>query len=110
MNPRHLATAGPEMARSTPLELDDGFCDRSCDRLATAFDRARLNLDLTNNLWLGNVQRLDVFHGIFPSYFTNTADGIFNPFFAFYGGSMYALLGVLSVLLGGSVVGAQDLS
>ena len=50
-----------------------------------------------------------MFHGFFPSYFTNTAqDGIFNPFFAFYGGSMYAVLGLLSVLLGNNVVAAQD--
>jgi hypothetical protein len=74
------------------------------------FTSRGFNLDLTNNLWLGNVQRYDVLHGIFPTYFTNTTgDGIFNPIYAFYGGSVYAVLGVFTFLLGGSVVAAQDL-
>src|ERR1022692_1949425 len=74
------------------------------------FTSRGFNLDLTNNLWLGNVQHYDVLHGIFPTYFTNTTgDGIFNPIYAFYGGSVYAVLGVLTFLLGGSVVAAQDL-
>ncbi len=73
------------------------------------FTEHGFNLDLTNNLWLGNVQRLDAFHGLFPSYFTNTTgDGIFNPIFAFYGGSMCAILGNLAFVLGGNVVAAQD--
>ena len=67
------------------------------------------NLDLTNNLWLGSVQRASVLHGFFPSYFTNTTqDGVFDPMFAFYGGPVYTVLGVVGFLLGGNMVIAQD--
>jgi hypothetical protein len=74
------------------------------------FTRNGFNLDLTNNLWLGSVQRYGTLHGVFPSYFTNTAqDGIFNPMYAFYGGSIYAVLGALAFLFGGNVVIAQEI-
>ncbi|MGD0743038.1 MAG: hypothetical protein ABSA31_07120 [Acidimicrobiales bacterium] len=71
-----------------------------------------LNIDFTNDLWFGHVQASTIGSGIFPSYFLNTfgtvASGVFDPHFAFYGGTLYALLGELARVLGGDVVVAFD--
>lgn len=68
------------------------------------------NVDLVNSYWLGTIQEQANRHSLFPTYFTNTtSDGVFNPFFAFYGGSLYAVEGWLGWLLGGSLIAAQSL-
>lgn len=74
--------------------------------------------DFTNALWLGSVQARTITHaGLFPSFFTNTTGtrgtartfSLFEPIFAFYGGTLFGLLGWLSVLLGTSTVAAFEL-
>jgi hypothetical protein len=37
---------------------------------------------------------------ILPSYFAHNASGVFDPHYAFYGGTLYALTGVVSIVLG----------
>jgi hypothetical protein len=37
---------------------------------------------------------------ILPSYFAHNASGVFDPHYAFYGGTLYALTGAVSVLIG----------
>jgi hypothetical protein len=71
-----------------------------------------LNVDFTNELWLGYVQASTIGSGVFPSYFLNTfgtgASEVFDPRFAFYGGPLFALLGELARAFGGDVVVAFD--
>jgi uncharacterized membrane protein len=58
--------------------------------------------DFTNHLWLVWVQDQAISaHGV-PTYFLNApaAGGVFNPFFEFYGGTLYTLSGALSCVLG----------
>jgi hypothetical protein len=77
-----LAVAGPALASH------DGF-----------------NYDYTNHLWLVWVQGHAISAGGLPTYFLHTDDaggGVFNPFFLFYGGTLYALAGALSAALGDS--------
>ncbi len=65
-------------------------------------------VDLTNDLWMGSVMSHSLVHGVPPTFFLNTnvtgTNGVFNPVFAFYGGSLFALLGVLTIVFGGSVL------
>jgi hypothetical protein len=61
--------------------------------------------DYTNHLWLVWVQGHAIASGGVPTYFLHTTDatgGAFNPFFMFYGGTLYALSGVVAAALGGS--------
>lgn len=60
--------------------------------------------DWTNHLWLMYAQSDAISHGG-PSLFLHADSlGIFYPHYAFYGGTLYASGGALSVLLGGHVV------
>ncbi len=76
------------------------------------FTNRGFNLEFTNALWLAHVQASTLGSGIFPSYFLNTSGtvsaGIFNPMFAFYGGTLYALIGEFARLFNGNVVLALD--
>ena len=61
--------------------------------------------DYTNHLWLVWVQDHAISQQGLPTYFIHTSQpnsGIFDPFFMFYGGTLYAVTGALSVLLGHS--------
>lgn len=52
--------------------------------------------DWGNHLWLIWVQGLNVQEFGEPSYFLQSTLGAFYPYYAFYGGSMYTLLGTIS--------------
>jgi hypothetical protein len=52
--------------------------------------------DWGNHLWLVWVQGLSIKDLGGPSYFLQSSLGVFYPYFAFYGGSMYAALGLVS--------------
>lgn len=54
--------------------------------------------DWGNHLWLIWVQGLSIHNLGEPSYFLQSSLGAFYPYYAFYGGSMYAVLGVVSWL------------
>jgi len=61
--------------------------------------------DYTNHLWLVWVQSHAISSAGVPTYFLHTTDatgGVFNPFFMFYGGTLYALTGAVAAALGGS--------
>jgi hypothetical protein len=54
--------------------------------------------DWGNHLWLIWVQGLSIEQLGEPTYFLQSTLGAFYPYYAFYGGTMYALLGVVSWL------------
>jgi hypothetical protein len=56
--------------------------------------------DWDTHLWLIWHQSLSIQANHHPTYFLNDSGGVFYPFFAFYGGTLYALVGLLSLLLG----------
>jgi hypothetical protein len=56
--------------------------------------------DYTNHLWLVWQQGLAISHAGHPSLYLQSAKGIFEPFYAFYGGTLYAATGAVSALFG----------
>jgi hypothetical protein len=59
--------------------------------------------DWMHHLWLLWHQRLSIRSSHFPSLFVNSSFSVFNPIFAFYGGTLYAATGLLSLAIGGPV-------
>jgi hypothetical protein len=69
------------------------------------FTDSGFGLDFTNHLWLSWAEGTGLAQAGHPSYFLNTRElGVFYPLFAFYGGSLYTIVGVVSDLLGGQPV------
>lgn len=66
--------------------------------------------DFTNALWLAGYQQHTIAAQLHPSLFLQSQIGIFYPFFAFYGGTLFALTGALGVVLGGSTVLAFEVA
>jgi hypothetical protein len=64
------------------------------------FTDATFNKDWLNNLWYVWHQGQAIQAGHAPSLFVNYSGGVFYPFYAFYGGTLYALTGMLSLALG----------
>jgi hypothetical protein len=66
------------------------------------FTRSGFAADFTNHLWLTWVEGEALAQAGHPSYFFNASgSGVFYPFFAFYGGTLYVVTGAISNLLGG---------
>jgi hypothetical protein len=57
--------------------------------------------DYTNHLWLVWQQGLAIANTGHPTLYLQSSDGIFEPFYGFYGGTLYATAGTFSALLGG---------
>jgi hypothetical protein len=71
------------------------------------FTSSGFGLDFTNHLWLSWVEGTELAHAGHPSYFLNAHNiGVFYPWFAFYGGTLYTLTGGISDLLGGQPIAA----
>jgi hypothetical protein len=66
--------------------------------------------DWPTHLWFVWHQGEALLHDPRPSLFVHYDDGVFYPHFAFYGGTLYALVGALSAVLGGSGRNASVLS
>ncbi|HET6550816.1 MAG TPA: hypothetical protein VFG79_20300 [Solirubrobacter sp.] len=66
--------------------------------LLPLFTDRTFSTDWGNHLWLIWVQGLDIRDLGGPSYFLQSSLGTFYPYYAFYGGSMYAALGAVSWL------------
>jgi hypothetical protein len=59
-------------------------------------------VDFTNHLWLSWAEGKRLAEAGYPSYFLDARGvGVFYPWFAFYGGSLYTIVGGISDLLGG---------
>jgi hypothetical protein len=57
--------------------------------------------DYYNHLWLVWQQSLAISAHGHPTFYMQQASGIFEPFYSFYGGTLYAIVGAVSALLGG---------
>lgn len=64
------------------------------------FSDATFNDDWLNHLWYIWHQSLTIRANHLPSLFLSYSHGIFYPLYAFYGGTIYALTGALSLALG----------
>jgi len=69
-----------------------------------------LNGDWTHHLWLIWNQSLAIRANHLPSFFLNYSHAVFYPTYAFYGGTAYAVVGTLSLLLGDAPVEAYVLT
>ncbi|HEV7754043.1 MAG TPA: hypothetical protein VGO71_21000 [Baekduia sp.] len=54
------------------------------------------------HLWFVRHQAQTLLHDHHPSLFVHYDDGVFYPHYAFYGGTLYAVAGVASAVLGGA--------
>jgi hypothetical protein len=71
------------------------------------FTSSGFGLDFTNHLWLSWVEGTGLAQAGHPSYFLSARGiGAFYPFFAFYGGTLYTIVGGISDLLGGQPIAA----
>jgi hypothetical protein len=64
------------------------------------FSSATFNNDWLNHLWYLWHQSVAIREGHAPSLFLDYSEGILYPIYAFYGGTLYALVGTLSLILG----------
>lgn len=64
------------------------------------FSDATFNKDWLNHLWYMWHQSIAIREHHLPSLFLNYSQGVFYPIYAFYGGTLYALVGTLSLLFG----------
>ncbi len=64
------------------------------------FSDATFNTDWLNHLWYMWHQSVAIRELHAPSFFLNYSRGVFYPLYAFYGGTLYALVGTLSLVLG----------
>ena len=65
--------------------------------------------DFTNALWLSAYQQHAISAHLHPTLFLQTQQFVFQPLFAFYGGTLFAITGGLGALLGGSTVLAFEI-
>lgn len=73
------------------------------------FTYSGFNGDWEHHLWLMWHQSRSIEADLFPSFFLNSAYSVFNPIYAFYGGTLYAVGGALSLVLGNAPVQAYVL-
>jgi hypothetical protein len=59
--------------------------------------------DFSNHLWLVWQQALAISNTGHPTLYLQTTSGLFEPFYGFYGGTLYATVGGVSALAGGHV-------
>jgi hypothetical protein len=60
--------------------------------------------DWPGHLWLVEMQARNIEYLGHPSLFVQSTFGAFEPWYAFYGGTLYALVGAGAVLIGGHVL------
>lgn len=65
--------------------------------------------DFTNELWLSSYQQHAISAHLHPTLYLQTQQVVFQPLFAFYGGTLFAITGGLGALLGGSTVLAFEI-
>src|ERR1700722_18766064 len=64
------------------------------------FTGAGFNEDWTRHLWFMWTQSLAISESHTPTFFINDVHSVFYPEYAFYGGTLYAVTGTLSLILG----------
>lgn len=66
--------------------------------------------DWPTHLWLVQMQARNISSLGHPSLFAQSSLGAFEPWYAFYGGTLYSLVGAASVLIGGHTLAAYIFS
>src|SRR5271155_2117218 len=66
------------------------------------FTSSVFEFDWLTHLWLIWQQSLAIRANHAPSFFLNYSHSVFDPQYAFYGGTIYAIAGTLSLVLGNS--------
>ncbi len=56
--------------------------------------------DYTNHLWLVWQQALAISNNAHPTLYLQTGGGVFQPFYGFYGGTLYAAVGGVAAVVG----------
>jgi hypothetical protein len=74
------------------------------------FEYAEFSGDWSTHLWYVWHQSLSIRANHVPSLFLNYSGGVFDPLYAFYGGTLYALAGTLSLILGNAPLSAYVLT
>jgi hypothetical protein len=74
------------------------------------FTSSGMAQDWSNHLWYIWRQSVTINRDLQPSLFLNDGGSVFYPFYAFYGGTIYALFGALTVALGDGPVAAYVIS
>jgi hypothetical protein len=74
------------------------------------FTSAGFNEDWINHLWYMWNQSQALRANLHPSYFLNYSHSVFYPEYAFYGGTLYAVSGTLSLLMGDAPIEAYILT
>lgn len=98
---------GSSMSRRTLLDVVGVLVAVMVVGGPALFTKDGFALDFTNHLWLVSVQQQAIQHNVVPTLFINTpTQGAFNPFFLFYGGTLYAATGLLAVVFDGHTVAA----
>jgi hypothetical protein len=66
--------------------------------------------DFTSDIWMVSVQEHSFAANLHPTLFLQTYQlGLFDPQFAFYGGTLFALTGALGAILGGATLPAFEI-
>jgi hypothetical protein len=74
------------------------------------FTRDGFAPDLTNDIWFSSYQQHAISAHLHPTLFLHSQQlGVFNPTFAFYGGTLFALTGALGAALGGATILAFEI-
>jgi hypothetical protein len=74
------------------------------------FSHSTFNTDWVEQLWFMSQQALAIRANHAPSLFLNYRGGVLYPHYAFYGGTLYALSGALTLLLGNAPVAGYVLT
>lgn len=103
MRGRTSARARTFVGVAAPLLLIAALC------WPLLFSDATFNEDWLNHLWYMWHQSVALREGHRPSLFLDSASGVFYPFYAFYGGTLYVATGLLSLALGDAPLDAYVL-
>jgi hypothetical protein len=91
----------------TPASIDAAIATLAILLIASPllFTRDGFAPDFTNGIWFSSYQQHAIVAHLHPTLFLQTQRlGVFNPTFAFYGATLFALTGALGAVLGGATV------
>ncbi len=101
---RPTAWASIAVGTVAPLGLIAALC------WPLLFSDATFNEDWLNHLWYMWHQSVALRDGHRPSLFLDSSSGVLYPFYAFYSGTLYAAVGLLSLALGDAPLDAYVLT
>jgi hypothetical protein len=97
--PRRVVRPREQVVR-TAAELGGALLVVAAASWPLVFSSSTFNNDWLNHLWYMWHQSIAIREHHLPSLFLDYSQGVLYPIYAFYGGTLYALVGALSLLLG----------